>query len=159
MGKKAIPSKIMELKGGRDHLHCKADYNRDEPTMETSLPECPTHLGPLAKQEWKRAGALLVKVKVMTELDRAVLAGYCQAFGEWLEAIAYVQENGPTVLNVSGLPAVSPWVKIVNDAYSKWMKAAVLLGLSPSSRVSLKMNESIKDPVDRVAEFMARKGE
>ena len=64
----------------------KRPLNRREPKPVTAVPTCPAHLMPTAKTEWKRLARYLHDLGVISELDRAALAAYCQAYGRWVEA-------------------------------------------------------------------------
>ena len=147
-GRKSIPSKIIELRGGTKHTH---QPPRDqEPQPPEKMPVCPAHLDDMAKIEWQRCGKILMTIGLMTELDMAVLAGYCQAYSEWARATVEVPVKGPVWIEAkTGLPRLNPWLRVAREAYDKMMKAAVLLGLSPSSRASLKVEKpKVADPAE-----------
>lgn len=48
--------------------------NHREPKPEPVVPQCPNELGPVARREWDRLVSELGKLKILTALDRAVLA-------------------------------------------------------------------------------------
>lgn len=129
------------------------------------MPPCPKHLNADAKKEWKRAGKILQSVGLMTELDMAVLAVYCDEYSIWTEATLKVSEMGKVYVRggkldpetgkvVGGEPRLNPYVKLADNAKDRMMKAAVLLGLSPSSRASLKVEKPKKS--DPAEEFLAK---
>ena len=63
-GRKPIPSKIIELRGGVKHTHKKP---RDqEPNPPEKMPACPEHLDKTAKAEWDRAGKIMMSIGLMT---------------------------------------------------------------------------------------------
>jgi len=152
-GRKSIPSKIIELRGGTEHTHKKP--RSDEPTPPSKMPRCPAHLNKAAKIEWKRAGKILQDIGLMTDLDMAVFAGYCDAFAQWAEATEKVHETGLVYKKTDGSPALNPYLRVAREAYERMMRAAVLLGLSPSSRVGLKVEKP--RPKSKAEQFMARK--
>jgi len=152
-GRKSIPSKIIELRGGTKHTHKKP---RDqEPKPPEKMPKCPKHLDDDARKEWRRAGKILQGVGLMTGLDMAVLAGYCQSYSEWARATREIPVKGPVWVGPDGIPKLNPWLRVAREAYDRWMKAAVLLGLSPSSRATLKIEKP--KPQSKAEKFMARK--
>lgn len=153
-GRKAIPSKIFELRGGTAHTHRPPRI--DEPMPEEKMPECPTHLDALAKEEWVRAGAILDDIGLMTGLDMAVLAGYCQSYSEWAKATEEVKALGMVYKRKDGTPGLNPYLRVSRESYDRMLKAAVLLGLSPSSRAGLKVEKP--KPKGKAELFMARKG-
>lgn len=66
--------------------------NTAEPTPEPvdSMP-APTHLSRTAKSEWARLMDDLKRCGLVTKIDRAALAGYCQAYGTWVECDKAIQ--------------------------------------------------------------------
>jgi len=141
-GRKAIPSKILNLRGGTSHSHKKAREN--EPDPPSKMPKCPDHLDAEAKAEWTRAGDILESVGLMTGLDMAVLAGYCDAYSQWAKSTLKVQEMGMVYQKQDKTPALNPYLRVARESYDRMIKAAVLLGLSPSSRVNLKVEKPRK---------------
>ena len=152
-GRKSIPSKIIQLRGGTKHTHKKP--RAQEPQPPEKMPRCPKHLDKAARKEWRRAGKILQSIGLMTELDMAVFAGYCDAFSQWGEVTEKVHETGLVYKKPDGSPALNPYLRVAREAYDRMMKAAVLLGLSPSSRASLKVEKP--KPKSQAQEFMARK--
>ena len=152
-GRKATPSKILQLRGGTTHSHKKP--RTEEPQPPEKMPDCPKHLNEAAQVEWKRAGKILQDIGLMTELDMAVFAGYCDAFAQWAEATEKVHETGLVYKKTDGSPALNPYLRVAREAYERMMRAAVLLGLSPSSRVGLKVEKP--KPESQAQKFMARK--
>ena len=47
---------------------------------------CPEHLSPAAQAEWRRLAQSLQQDGLLTQVDRAALAAYCQSYGRWVEA-------------------------------------------------------------------------
>ncbi|WP_309083082.1 phage terminase small subunit P27 family [Chelativorans sp.] len=94
----------------------------------------PGTLQATAKAEWKRLARQLHQLGALTELDRAVLAAYCQAYGRWVEAERKLKET-PTLLKTpAGYVQPSPWLAISNKSVDLMHKFAAELGLSPASR-------------------------
>lgn len=153
-GRKSIPSKIIQLRGGTRHTH---QPPRDqEPQPPEKMPSCPRHLDKEARKEWRRAGKILRAVGLMTELDRAVFAGYCQAWSSWVRACVELAKVGPVYAGKDGIPHHNPWSRVMREADEAWTKKAVLLGLSPSSRASLKVSKP--KPQSKAQKFRDRKG-
>lgn len=114
--------------------------NEAEPVPEIVAPDCPPHLTPDAKAEWERIMPVLVRLKVVSELDTAALALYCQAYARWQEAerkIADMKEKGGDGLLVkapSGYPIQNPYLAIANRAMEDCHKYLQQFGLSPAAR-------------------------
>ena len=129
-GRRPKPTRMKVLTGNPG----KRPLNPDEPKPEPQVPECPTELGPVARQEWDRLAAELCALKILTALDRAALAAYCNAYGLWAEAIESIQKYGTMVKSPSGYPIQSPWVSIANRQAEIMMRIASEFGFTPASR-------------------------
>lgn len=129
-GRRPKPTRLKVLTGnpGRRPL------NQDEPQPEIAIPECPPELSPVAKREWDRLAAELVKLKLLTNLDRAALAAYCGAYALWAEATEAIQKYGTMVKSPSGYPIQSPYVAIANRQAEIMMRVASEFGFTPASR-------------------------
>jgi len=115
----------------------KRPINGAEPRPPSSQPSCPAHLSPTAKTEWKRLAGMLNRTGLLTQIDRAALAAYCQAYGRWVEAERKLQET-PTLLKTpSGYVQPSPWLAIANKQLELMAKFMAELGLTPTSRARL----------------------
>ena len=152
-GRKKIPSKIIEMRGGSDLTH--RPRNTQEPTPPEKMPRCPAHLDKRARTEWKRAGKILQSIGLMSELDMAVLAGYCQSYSEWIAATEKVQEMGMVYKKADGTPGLNPYLRVSRESYDRMIKAAVLIGMSPSSRANLKVEKPKQQ--SRAESFRSRK--
>jgi P27 family predicted phage terminase small subunit len=98
------------------------------------MPTCPAHLSPTGKAEWKRLAHEMHRLGIISQLDRAALAAYCQAYGRWVEAERKLQET-PTLIKLpSGYIQLSPCLAICNKAQELMHKYMSDLGLSPVSR-------------------------
>jgi phage terminase small subunit len=88
-GRKPKPTYLKILDGNPG----RRPNNPGEPQPPRRAPTCPSHLCPAAKAEWKRLAAQLTVLRILTELDRAALAAYCQAYGRWVEAERKLHET------------------------------------------------------------------
>ena len=89
-GPKPRPAHLKLLRGNPG----KRPVNTREPKPKTKIPTCPTHLGAIARKEWKRITVQLDAVGLLTELDRTGVAGYCTAY-----------QRAPGRKNLEGGPA------------------------------------------------------
>ena len=161
-GRKAIPNKIMQLRGGTAHTHEKP---RQEPNLPVKIPSCPSHLDDVAHKEWVRVTKILKSIGMMTELDRSTLAAYCEAYSRWVKATGKVNEMGMVYAEgrqvnekgdviKPGIPKANPYIKIAREAYDQMVKTATLFGMSPSSRASLSIaNQNTSQATDKTELF------
>src|SRR4051812_13319596 len=83
-GRKPIPATVHAIRGNpskKSAAELAAGGAQLKP--ESKAPTCPDFLSADAKLEWKRIIDDLVTLGVVTMLDRAALAVYCQAWAEW----------------------------------------------------------------------------
>ncbi|MGZ5853207.1 MAG: phage terminase small subunit P27 family [Xanthobacteraceae bacterium] len=106
----------------------------NEPQPEPATPDCPVELSSVAQQEWKRLIGELASLRVVTQLDRAALAAYCNAYSMWLEGVEAIQKYGTMVKSPTGFPVQSPYVSIVNRQAEIMMRIASEFGFTPASR-------------------------
>jgi P27 family predicted phage terminase small subunit len=134
-GRKPKPTELKRLAGNPG----KRPLNDSEPRFggEWSM-RAPRHLSDDAKAEWKRVAPLLASAGVLTAVDRAALAGYCQAWARWIEAEKMIEEQGYVLATPSGYQQQSPYVTIANKALELVKTFAVEFGMTPSSRSRIK---------------------
>ena len=98
------------------------------------LPVCPPHLQGEARKEWRRIGRKLLACGLLTEIDGAALALYCQAWARWIEAEGNLVRYGTVIKAPSGYPIASPYLSIANTAMAQMTRLLVEFGMTPSSR-------------------------
>ena len=134
-GRKPKPTHLKILEGNPGHR----SVDTGEPRPELQIPTCPAHLCPSAKAEWKRLAQQLHTLGIMTMLDRAALAAYCQSYGRWVEAERKLKET-PTLLKLpSGYVQHNPLLTIANKQLELMHKYLSEFGLSPVSRSRVDM--------------------
>lgn len=135
----------------------KRPLNMNEPKPE-GVPTCPSVLDATAKREWTRISRELIAVGLLTSVDRAMLAAYCDAYSRWSQATEELNElrrtKGKSVLVVgtkTGYPMQNPLIGIINTAADQMRKFGAELGLSPSSRTRLAAEPKKQEIVDEFA--------
>ena len=128
----------------------KRPLNRASPRPRPSRVSCPEWLSPEAKVEWKRLAPELQRLGLLTPLDRAAFACYCQTYAHWQQCQRVVVREGPLYLTANGRLRERPEVDMARK-YSQFVRAfAVEFGLTPSSRNRLSIDEP---PADEDGEF------
>jgi P27 family predicted phage terminase small subunit len=113
----------------------------NQPRPPVAAPGCPSHLDEVAQVEWQRIVPLLLGMGVLSEVDRAVLAGYCAAYSRWAKAEERLAEHGPIVKAPrTGTPMHSPFLAVANAAMAQMAKLAAEFGMTPSSRSRIESN-------------------
>jgi phage terminase small subunit len=103
-GRKPTPTHLKPLHGNPGNR----SLNGAEPKPERRAPDLSFASLPSAKAEWKRLAAQLIVLRILTELDRAALAAYCQAYGRWVEAGAQAAGNARAAQAALRLRAAKP---------------------------------------------------
>lgn len=114
--------------------------------MPVAMPEPPRHLSDEAKEEWTRVVESLFNCGILTDLDRAALAAYCQAYGRWVQAedalARFAAKDAATrgimMKTQSGNAIQNPLVGAANKAMSDMVRYAAEFGMTPSSRTRIK---------------------
>lgn len=147
-GRKPKPTQLRLIEGNPG----KRALNTREPKPAPKMPTCPAHLCPTAKAEWKRLARQLYDLGILTNLDRAVLAAYAQAYGRWTFAERKLKETLLLVKLPSGYIQQSPWLAIANKQLELMQKFGAELGLSPVTRTRISTCEPANED-DPAAEF------
>lgn len=133
-GRKPLPTHLKLLTGNPG----KRPLNLTEPTPPAALPDCPAHLSAPAKSEWARLTQELLALGLLTQMDRAALASYCQAYGRWVAAEEKIEQSGVLVKSKTGVPIQNPYLSIANRAMEQMTSIGSEFGLTPSSRSRIK---------------------
>ena len=138
----------------------KRRLNKSEPKLAAALPEPPNHLNAEAKEEWARISHELYAVGLLSNIDRASLAAYCQCYGRWIQAeraIAAMAErdlltSGLMIRTQKGNAIQNPLVGTANVAMSCMSRYATEFGMTPSARSRMSTEGTVpefEDPADR----------
>ena len=150
VGRKPKPTNLKILEGNPG----KRPLNLNEPKPISIAPECPDWLLDDAKKEWKRLAPELERLGLLTILDMAAFAGYCQSYAKFKAAERFLKKNGTTyripkknkegeVISVYIAP--SPEVAIANQCLKQIIALASEFGLTPSSRGRIYLPSKIID--------------
>jgi P27 family predicted phage terminase small subunit len=135
----------------------KRPLNRLEAKPVGDLPSPPSELNDDAKVEWGRVSEELFRCGLLSKIDRAALAAYCQAYGRWMQAeraIAKMAANdkltgGLLIKTTNGNAIQNPLVGTANKAMADMVRYAAEFGMTPSARSRIEANppgEGSKDP-------------
>ncbi|MFO0863533.1 MAG: phage terminase small subunit P27 family [Gemmataceae bacterium] len=112
------------------------------------IPACPEQLTDIAKKEWKRLAPELESKGGFRATDVGALAGYCQAYADFLNATQIVKDEGMYITTARGVTVEHPANRSKNAALDRMNKFASVLGLDPHARTRLKLkpDAKAKDP-------------
>jgi P27 family predicted phage terminase small subunit len=133
--------------------------NKAEAMPEAGIPDPPPELSAVAKVEWLEVSKKLNAAGLLTTIDRAALAAYCQAFGRWVQAERVLAEMaardpetaGLMIETTNGNLVQNPMVGTANTAMRDMMRYAVEFGMTPSARSRVRANQlaTQKDPAEQ----------
>jgi P27 family predicted phage terminase small subunit len=137
-GRKPSPTHLKLIKGNPG----KRPINGSEPVPHSDLPSPPAELCDDARIEWERVSVELHRIGVLTTIDRAALAAYCQAYGRWIVAERAIRKmaerdqltGGLMIKTTNGNAIQNPLVGTANKAMSDLVRYAAEFGMTPSAR-------------------------
>jgi P27 family predicted phage terminase small subunit len=143
-GRKPKPTNLRVLQGNPG----KRPLPENEPKPTPLAPKRPSWLVGEARREWERIAPELEKLGLLTVVDGAALAAYCQAYATMVQAekelrAHFRKHKKLTVTYVNKFGAENevphPAIKIARDAAATMKSFLTEFGLTPASRVRLAM--------------------
>jgi P27 family predicted phage terminase small subunit len=156
-GRKPKPSHLKLVTGNPG----KRPVNDFEAAPQRDLPLPPTELNDDAKVEWGRVSGELYRVGLLSAVDRATLAAYCQAYGRWMQAErvlgAMAKKDSETlglmVTSAKGNPIQNPLIGVANKAMADMAHYAIEFGMTPSARSRIKASPPDEKANNPLAKF------
>jgi len=110
--------------------------------MTAGRPKMPSHLGTVARREWKRIMPFLLNRGSLTEADATALSLHVEVHARWLASKQDLEKRGlmvdVTVLDSNGQPVitrkVNPSLRIAQDCERALRVSLRELGLTPATR-------------------------
>lgn len=141
-GRKPKPTHLKLITGNPG----KRALNKSEPQPTRARPPVPPELNDDAKVEWGRVSKELYSLGLLTGIDRAALAAYCQAYGRWMQAERAIAKmaagdlltGGLLIKTTNGNAIQNPLVGTANKAMGDMVKYAAEFGMTPSARSRIK---------------------
>ena len=149
-GRKPKPTAIKRLEGNPG----KRSLNEREPVPQKKAPKCPLWLEVEAKKEWRRTARQLEELGILTEVDMAAFAGYCQAYARWKEAEEFITQHGTMIRTPNGYLQQVPQVSIAQTNLKRMLKFCEQFGLTPSARSRIVAGEGSVNPADEMEKLL-----
>jgi P27 family predicted phage terminase small subunit len=142
-GRKPTPLHLALVRGNPGKRKLPDPNKVIQPPLEAPAP--PPHLSDEARAEWDRIVAVLIGLKLMTPIDRAPLAAYCEAYGRWVQAERALRAmaekdmltRGLVIKTTGGNLIQNPLVGTANKAMADMVRYAAEFGMTPSARARL----------------------
>ena len=129
-GRKPTPTALKVLEGNPG----KRKLNEAEPKPKKKAPACPKWLEPEAKKEWRRLAKKMETLGVLTKVDMAAFAGYCQAYARWKQAEERITDRGLVIRTPSGYPQQVPYISIAQQYLRLMNQFTEQFGLTQAAR-------------------------
>ena len=97
-------------------------------------------------------------VSILTEVDRAAFAGYCQAYARWKDAEEFISKHGAIVKTPSGYWQQVPQVSIAQQYLKQMSKFCEQFGLTPASRSRIVADSTQGDAADEMERLLGGGG-
>lgn len=150
-GRPRKPTTLKVLEGNPG----KRPINKDEPKPIPVAPKCPAHLDPVARKEWRRISANLEPLGLLTQIDMAALAAYCQVYSRWVEAENQIRKHGMLVKSPNGYPMQSPYLNIASKAVEQMKAFLTEFGMTPASRSRISVEETNKKKSSKLSGLLS----
>ena len=154
-GPAPMPTEQLKARGS-----WKANERVGEVQFEKGRPTCPGFLVGEAKHEWTRQIEQLDAAGILQVTDRAMLAAWCEAWGEFVELtktirtkVESAEATGFDRAYLHAQPGYKELVKSKNAAVERMLKLAQQFGFSPSARTRIK-GEGHEDAPDPLQVFI-----
>ena len=128
------PTKLKILQG----TVRKDRMNKNEPKPDLQIPDAPDFLSDAALEEWERITHELMQLGLLTNLDRAAIAMYCQCYGRVIE---YERK----VKNEVDQDVAFKLLRVLDKTYIQARQFLNEFGLSPASRSKVTAKKADKE--------------
>ena len=131
VGRKPKPTAIKKLTGNPG----RRPFSKNEAHPDIAIPEAPDFLNDEGKLEWARITEELATAGLITRMDMAAIAAYCQSYGRWSHAEKQLQKAGSYIYKTpAGAWQTLPFLWVANKEREFLHKFLVEFGMTPSSR-------------------------
>lgn len=145
-GRRPKPTQLKVISGNPG----KRPLNLSEPKPEGPA-QCPAWLDGGGKAEWRRVAPHLEKMGLLTAVDMAAFACYCDAVSKLEQANNKIESLGLIAKTGGGGAKVSPYFTIRSKAMEEIRAFASEFGFTPSSRGRIEMPPEV--PEDEESKF------
>lgn len=142
-GPKPTPTHLRVLRGDR-----KDRINVTEPKPKKQKPRCPDWLSDEAKAVWRRTTKQLDSMGILYAADADIIVAYSHAVVNYQKATHLVEQHGILVEGRRDGMVTNPAVRVQRDSAQLIRQLASELGLTPSSRSRLSVDQENADERD-----------
>lgn len=156
------PRKIVDISTGKigkeKRLNRKVQEEKLKLERDQLEAEAPAWLSADAQEEYMRVVQEAGKIRLLDNLDLAVLAIYADNYDRYMSASLALQRYGLTVMGKHERKP-SPHIKIANDAATQILRCSTKLGLAATDRLKLIVPTQPEErPVNKFLRFLDKGG-
>ena len=151
-GPSRTPTETLERRGSR---RIQKD-REDEPRPPAARPTCPKWIRQKAQQEWHRLVPQLENMGILAEVDRTLLARYCQTIAKWQEAEKNVMRDGNQYMTPDGNLKANPEANLAVKLADSMLRMEAQLGIGAAARARCIVTKCDDGEVDKKDRFFTR---
>jgi len=134
-GRKPTPAKVTALRGNPGKRK-KVD---NAPHFDVAIPQPPDHLSADALLIWDETAREMEAKQIVTRLDEAALALYCQVYADLKAHTIKARSEEEFVESKRGMMQMNPRLRYIRNLQEQLIKIAAELGITPVARNKVKM--------------------
>lgn len=123
----------------------RGDRQREAPKPLPVAPKCPSWLSRGAKREWRRVGPELERLGLLTRLDSAAFALFCQALADVERITSIINGEGDVIAGHRGIERKHPLLPRLAQTQEVVRRFAVEFGMTPASRSRLSFSPPLEE--------------
>jgi P27 family predicted phage terminase small subunit len=147
-GRRPTPTHLKLLRGVPGHH--PLNKHEPEPSASVEPPPAPDFLSDYARAEWDRIAVELYRLKLLTVVDIAPLAAYCESYSVWRTSVEKLKEMAARDPAMSGLLVKTrhdsvmqnPLCLTMRQAASDMVRYASEFGFTPAARSRINIVEA-----------------
>lgn len=150
-GPKPTPKAVLKLRGS-----WRAGKALDDKTPK-ARPARPQWITGEAHKEWKRIIPVLEKLGILAEIDRTIIASYCQYYAQWKDASEKLKYKNEVLVSDKGNEYQNPLITVADRAWDRMKKCLDAMGMSPAARTGIAVTPKNTESKDK-SRFFDKKG-
>jgi P27 family predicted phage terminase small subunit len=145
-----VPTELKKARGNPG----KRPLPEDEPKLAPAKGmKPPSFLSKNAQKHWPTIAKHLEEARILTVIDGAALAYYCEQFLKYIAARDVIAAQGLTMWTPTGFLVERPENAAMDKAHDRMLKILIEYGCTPASRTRVRVAKSAEDKGNRFAKI------
>jgi P27 family predicted phage terminase small subunit len=120
-------------RGGAEAASVPASPAQSLPVPDGQI-VCPAWLDAAAQEEWHRIAPILATLNLLTSIDRAAFAAYCDAWSRFRWSVEAMRRRPRIARTPNGMQQINPLITARRQAIEDLYRAADRFGMTPHAR-------------------------